>query len=398
MVRFLRSRAGLPILLLLALGVLFSGCTRREATADSALTSDSRSQAPADEWTLFRGDTGLTGREARAVPLDLRPQLIWSYATGGDILGGAAVTSDLVIAGSLDGSVYALDRKNGDRVWEFATDGGIEASAIVVDERVVIGNHTGYVYALSVESGSPLWSYDTGGQISGGAGVFQSADGPVVLIGNYRNEMTALAADSGMVRWTYTTDYYINGSAAVAGTMCVFGSCDALVHIVDTSDGHLVSAVDTGAYVAGSPAIAEGVAYAANYAGQIVAIDLDRQTVIWSQLPGDDTAGFFASPAIGRELLYIGSRSGTLYALDREDGKVIWSFTIGSSLDSSPVIAGKLLVLGGGDGFLYGLDAESGELQWSFDLGSAVTAPVALAGRSIAIGTVDGYLHYLELQ
>lgn len=73
-----------------------------------------------------------------------------------------AVNERLVLIGSRDKHLHAIDRKTGDGVWKFATGGRVEGSPIVFADGVVFGSGDGRLYAANLESGAELWQLDLG--------------------------------------------------------------------------------------------------------------------------------------------------------------------------------------------------------------------------------------------
>ena len=55
----------------------------------------------------------------------------------------------------------------------------------------------------------------------------------------------------GRSNWVYETGNYINGSPAVADGRTVFGGCDGLLHVISLADGKQVKEIEAGAYIAG---------------------------------------------------------------------------------------------------------------------------------------------------
>ncbi len=94
--------------------------------------------------------------------LDSDGQLQWTFPTAGEILGAAAVLQDgTIIFGSCDRHVYAVD-KNGQKKWSFATDGTIWSSPTVGDNGLIyIASQDDYLYALA-QDGSLVWKKKTG--------------------------------------------------------------------------------------------------------------------------------------------------------------------------------------------------------------------------------------------
>ena len=66
-----------------------------------------------------------------------------------------AATEDLVIAGSRDKRLHALDRNTGVGKWIFATTGKIDSSPVVAGNRVYFGSVDGKFYVVDLGPGSP---------------------------------------------------------------------------------------------------------------------------------------------------------------------------------------------------------------------------------------------------
>ena len=102
----------------------------------------------------------------------------------------AAVTDDLVIIGSRDNKVWALDRKTGARKWDFLTDHKVDGSAVVVGKRVFVGSFDSYFYILDLETGTKLDSLLLDGAILGSPAV----GGGCVVIGTEKGTVYCFGA------------------------------------------------------------------------------------------------------------------------------------------------------------------------------------------------------------
>jgi len=67
----------------------------------------------------------------------------------------ATLTDELVILGSRDQKVYALDRKTGEPKWTFVTEGIVDPSPVLAGGRVYVGclSQTAEFYALDAKTG-----------------------------------------------------------------------------------------------------------------------------------------------------------------------------------------------------------------------------------------------------
>jgi eukaryotic-like serine/threonine-protein kinase len=73
-----------------------------------------------------------------------------------------AVTEQLVLIGSRDKHLHAIDRQKGEAVWKFRTGGRVEGSPIVFEDGVVFGSSDGRLYAAALGDGTELWQVDLG--------------------------------------------------------------------------------------------------------------------------------------------------------------------------------------------------------------------------------------------
>ena len=109
---------------------------------------------------------------------------------------------------------------------------------------------------------------------------------------------------TGQPVWVYETGNYINGSPAVADGKCVFGGCDAIIHVVSLADGAKVAEIDSGSYIAASAAFVDGEVYVGNYENVFLKADVKAGQVVWKYAQSD--APFFSSPAVGEQFVVFG--------------------------------------------------------------------------------------------
>ena len=102
---------------------------------------------------------GSTKGELLALDLETG-KLRWKYATGANGFIGEsspAVANGAVFVGDLAGTVHAVSAADGKRLWTFTTDGEVKSSAIVVDDLVLIGSYDTYLYAIDRRTGKVRW-------------------------------------------------------------------------------------------------------------------------------------------------------------------------------------------------------------------------------------------------
>jgi len=372
------------------------------STSDNGAAS-AKNTTPAN-WPIFRADTALTGSTSGNLADSL--SLLWKYKTDGPISSSAVVYSGRVFVGSDDGYIHAVKLKNGHKVWKYKTEDAVQAPVCVVDDMVLVGSLDCYLYCLDRQTGELKWKFKTGDKIPGSVNWYRpSPKGSArILVGSYDNYLYCLDAADGRVIWKYESEYYINGAPAVFTSssanvnhpgdisgQVVFGGCDAHIHILSLNNGKKIHTIDADAYIAGSPALAEGRFYVGNFEDTFFCGDLSTGQIIWRHKT--ESEAFYASPAVNAEKIVAATRDKHLYCFDRADGKTLWTFNASSGFDSSPVICSDNVIAASDDGWLYLVSLAQGKEIWSFEIGAALSASPALASGRILIGAEDGYLY-----
>ena len=218
-----------------------------------------------------------------------------------------------------------------------------------------------------------------------------------IVVNGYDGICRALRTKDGSEAWTYETAAQINGTPAlVNGKTVVLGGCDALVHVIDVTNGKAVNEVQVDAEIIGTVATMGSMVYSANYGNQLVAVDIEKKKPKWTY--EDKDFGFYAAPALNNELIFIGSRDKHLHAVNRESGKRAWRFKTGSRIDGGAIVFRDAVVFGSGDGRLYALKPSDGSEIWRLDLGEGISSDLAFANGCVVVGGADGSLFCIEGQ
>jgi outer membrane protein assembly factor BamB len=80
--------------------------------------------------------------------------LLWSFRTEGRVLGTPTVAGPLVMVGSNDRHLYALDAETGEKAWDFETGHWVDTAVAVGGRDVYVGSWDGKVYALEQSTGT----------------------------------------------------------------------------------------------------------------------------------------------------------------------------------------------------------------------------------------------------
>ncbi len=217
--------------------------------------------------------------------------------------------------------------------------------------------------------------------------------------------------DDGSIVWHCRTDSAIRNSVAVAdGALIAMSNCGRLSGL-DAATGKLLWHADTPGFperwMAGTPAVADGVAYAGAKSGY-GAHDARTGKPLWFRRfsgtldliadPTGDKWGAWFTPILYGELLISLVPRRALTALDRKSGRIVWEHALPDSQDwwASPILVGDTVVSGGEPNHLLAVRALDGDvvfdervLDESAAAGNCVTGLTVEGGRLYA-GSGDG--------
>jgi outer membrane protein assembly factor BamB len=253
-------------------GFIIRGPAEEEVPpAEPRLTRSSDLPGPAEEiagWTTYRANTARSASSSArvadkaGVAWTFSPAQTGPVAPGGGVLLGAEIVplppvicGEIAVVGCTDGTIQALDLKNGKLRWRARTGGAIQSSPTIWKGRVYAGSSDGCVYAFALEDGRELWRlrvapeagrmmlYDQLGSRWPVLGAPMVANGRVFALAGFMNRLDglcAVAADavSGEVLWERTDwkdaeveDLYL-GTDVMGGTgqFCWDGEKGELVY------------------------------------------------------------------------------------------------------------------------------------------------------------------------
>ena len=267
---------------------------------------------------------------------------VWSRRLGALSASTPAVTSNTVYAtvlerspGSRAGRVVALNTANGHFRWSRDLPSRAESSPLLDQGMLMFGSENGTVYALNARTGHIVWTYHAEGAVKASP----SASGGLIYFGDYSGHIQAVSERTGHLVWRSGSGGALIGSgtfyssAAVVYGRVYLGNTDGRVYAYDASSGKLDWAVQTGAYVYSSPAVAN-------------------------------------APGLG-PTIYTGSYDGTFRAINARSGHVEWQYDAGGKISGSATIIGNIVYFSDlGTHRTYGLGISTGKVVFTEDTGA----------------------------
>jgi outer membrane protein assembly factor BamB len=156
-----------------------------------------------------------------------RPRIRWTFTADDEVVAAPAYSQGKIFAATSNGSVYAIDARNGREVWHatsFSRFGGREyfyATPAVAYGRVFAPNADGTVYAYGAGTGNLLWARQVGSYAYSAPAVWRRT----VYVGTWDGNFVALDAVTGDVRWRFDAPSTISGAPTVLSGLVYFSSC-----------------------------------------------------------------------------------------------------------------------------------------------------------------------------
>jgi outer membrane protein assembly factor BamB len=189
------------------------------------------------------------------------------------IMGAASVqvSGDTAFAAYSDGTVAALDVRNGAARWErrISPPGNhLDVDALALDGgRLYAAAYSGAVLALDARTGETIWSF-----AAPGAAQVALAGGLVVAV--TAASVHALSPVDGGVVWTTPLGGSPGGSPALAGKWLLVPAGGGGLRWLEAATGRPLRSFQPGTGILGSPAVASGRVYVLSNGGHLFALDL----------------------------------------------------------------------------------------------------------------------------
>jgi outer membrane protein assembly factor BamB len=377
------------------------------------------SGSPADT-AMFRGDARHTG----VAPGPAGPALAgvkWKFATRGPVRGSPVVAGELVLFGSGDGNLYALEAATGRERWRASLGGAVASAPAVAGGLVFATSRERRLTALDLATGRERWRFEAGPDLPFKWGWDFWLSSPAVaegrvFFGSGDGNLYSLDAKSGRKLWEAATGGRIRSSPAVAGGAVFVGSMSGRVHAVDAATGRALWAFETEGFsidakaagfdrtsVVSSPAVGDDLVLVGSRDAHLYAVDRRTGEKRWrfghkiDYMEGTpEVSWVLGSPALTNGLVLVGSSDGRFFdALREGTGEEIWRFRTPGNVISSGTVAGGVVFFGCEDGHLFALDVAAGGELWRFRTGGAVISTPAVSGGAVYFGSDDGALYAL---
>lgn len=329
---------------------------------------------------------------------------------GGDFQSPPIVAEGMVIAGSPDRFIHALDQYTGKEIWRFEVRGQIPAAPIFYEGKIYFGQQggTSNYYCINAYTGELVWKKEVGwGWASANA-----SEGKI-YVPTVSGWVYCLDAETGKTIWEYNTENGTYPAPAIEGDVVVFGSWANNYYGFDKNIGAKLWVKNiNGNPDSGAALVYDGKAYLQGLsADYFFCVDIKTGEELW-KFPIPEGYECNVSPSINNDRLYFSVfRQGTVctipvptvsYCLNAQTGDKIWELDGGGGLTGPASAQDKVYFASTVDPYLWCVDAEGNgdgttKVHWKFKMtGRAEESCVTIANGMAYILATDGYVYAIE--
>ena len=281
--------------------------------------------------TLADAQIYAAGHRGDVVRADLGSgRVLWHVRIKAPLSGGVGASGELVVVGSSDGRVFALNASDGKTVWQVRVNGEVLSEPAVTERLIVVRTEDGKLRGLSPADGHELWMQEQQVPRLSLRGTSSPViAGDLVLCGFDNGKVMAVNGNDGSVQWE--------------ATVTPPHGRTELERLADIDANVLVSGQNV---------------YAVGFQGRIAMLALDTGQVWWSH----ETSSY-RGMALDDDVLYVATSEGEIVALKARTGAEIWrqSALLHRGL-TAPAVMADAIVVADFQGYLHWLDKASGAL------------------------------------
>jgi outer membrane protein assembly factor BamB len=304
-----------------------------------------------------------------------------------DALSMPLVRGGVVYFVDTRGGVTARDETTGLRRWDATDLGEGSGSPVLIGTVLVVAADDGTVTALDAATGRQVWQQS----LDAGATAALNGSDDRIVIGTEAG-VRVLAADApGTLLYKVDAGGPIRRSPAVADGVVYAAtdgeSADAFLTAFDLRTGEIRWHVPLGTGETSTPAVSNGVVYVVHgpfdqsAPHELLAIDAGTGHRLWAWSP-PTSERFFVGSVID-DLVYVVGVDGAVHVIDVKTHAARELYRAGGTIGALSTVVGDSLYVSSEDGVVQAVDRSSGAVRWRFHVGGRPTMPVVIDGRVV---------------
>lgn len=276
--------------------------------------------------------------------------------------------------------------EKGNTVWTFNTTDNqntFSSSSIIVDDVLYSSTSTGEIIALDCYNGTFLWNLTVGKNPT---------------IPTYFNNKIYIGTKEGLKIIDLNTKIVsekgfgkILSKPVIANGKIIFGNDKGNVYALDLNSEELIWQIDLGYEIYISEP--ENNLVFVTSGKKCYAIDIDSGNHIWFF----ETNGIITSrPYVLNGTIYFGSWDNYFYALNNINGELNWKYETGWGIETTPIISDDLVFFGSHDNNFYALNKDNGTIVWCFTCNAGIHSNPIVYEDYVFFGCDDGRFYALN--
>jgi len=172
--------------------------------------------------------------------------------------------------GCATGQIFALDAQgSGQPLWRFEAGSAVRCGPVFSGGLVIFGTDNGRLLAMD-SAGKPAWTYAAAGPII----VDPAVSGGRVYFGTSGRYFYCLASDTGKKRWAFRLAGALVHPPAVVGKRLIFGASNSVVYCLSAGSGDILWWQAVASRVLHPPSVADGVVLVSSGSPDVFGCDL----------------------------------------------------------------------------------------------------------------------------
>jgi outer membrane protein assembly factor BamB len=312
------------------------------------------------------------------------------------------VSESMVFQGNNLGSFVALDRKSGRVQWRKEFKGGVEAGATLFKNQVFVAANDGTISALNAKNGDQIWSFSSSSE-NVSIPVLDTSTG-LLYFQNSQNLVFCLEADTGRQVWVYSkpdnTLMTIRGSSTptVANGLVFVGFSEGSFVALNAKTGQVAweqalnrnkkfKDVDAQAVV-----VSPTVVVVSGYDDRVYALSQSQGQILWSY-----NAGSYSAVTLDGKFIYVSTTDSKFLKLNVETGELVWKLDDIKGLATQSVVTPDHVVFGESQGSVLFVDKKTGQKVNQYQPGRGVFSMPKFIPQTSEIYFISGEAYVYSL-
>ncbi len=309
------------------------------------------------------------------------PKVVWKFKTGAHIYGSPVIAGKLLIIGSTDHWLYALDLDTGKVVWKTDLGDRILSKPLLDSGLLYVGNTAGTFFCLDAPTGAIRWRFQGGGLIHYDA----CSDSQYVYFGGHDQHFYKISK-SGEKIWDYGTNLFFWGHCLFHDNLVITTSWDKHVYGFDRDTGRVVWKTFSGLYNYGAPELHKNRIYFATH-NNLYGLDAGTGRILFRK-----EVGYLDHVSIAEGYLWTAEKGLTKRNLD---GDVLATIKFKSMSTDKPAVGNGFFVVSGVNR-LFGVSTDL-KILWEFEADESFWSPGVFHNNIYYAGNRDSYVYALRL-